>query len=300
MEMENSLATPSQEQTSKQQDLSSEAIRQFLVKAGEVYGKVLTPSLISIWVDALTGYSADKLAIMFRRTLETFKAEYGRTFPVIADVLAHAEKVKHAATSEAAEIAWKRVLEIRRVHYNPDLPQYLAQALTRLPERIRRAARAAGVFREHETTEALHVWAKKIFVESFLRWETSEESLNLLPEGEIKNLLTDAAETKALPAPTVDFNALHTRGFEYSAKIRQSTPELSPEARLLIADQLAEAARQVIAQADDKKYTVNVSDGDREAFRKQAERIKAKYPESKTTDPTCLQFISRAAGEVTP
>jgi hypothetical protein len=298
--MESSLATRSQEQTSKQRDLSSKAIREFLAKAGEVYRQQVTAALVAVWVEALIDYPAEKLMIMFRRTLETFKAEYGRTFPVIADVLAHVEKVKETATNEAAEIAWKKVLEIRRTEYNPDLPHCLAKALLGVSERIRTAARAAGVFREHETTEALHVWAKKIFIESFLRWETSEDSLNLLPDGEIKNLLLGVAETKALPAPPVDFHGLHTRGFEHSARMKESTPELSPEARLLVADQLAEAARQVIAQADAKKYTVNVSDGDREAFRKQAERIKALYPESKTTDPVCLQFISRAAEEVTP
>jgi len=92
----------------------------------------------------------------------------------------------------------------------------------------------------------------------------------------------------------VNFHELHERGLEYSARVKQSTPELSPEARLIAADQLADAARRVIAQADAKpRHTITVSDGDREAVRRQAERIKALYPDSKTTDPVLLQFVSQ-------
>jgi hypothetical protein len=291
--MENSLATTSQEQTSPQRDLSSNAIREFLVMAGEVYRQTITPAQVGVWVETLKHHPVEKLAVMFRRTLETFKAEYGRTFPVIADVLQHAEAIKESTTNEAAEVAWKQMLDIRRVSYNPDLPQGLTRALRGIPERVRRAARAAGIFQEHASVEALHVWAKKTFVESFLRWDDVAENERLLPDGEIKELLAGVYSAKALPAPPSDFRELHTRGLEYSVSLRQSSPELSPEARLLAADQLAEAARRIIARDEAKRTTVSVSDGDREAFRKQAERIKALYPESKTTDPVLLQFISK-------
>jgi hypothetical protein len=298
-EMEKSLATHARKQTCEQRDLSSKAIREFLTKAGEVCDYVFTSRQVAVWVDALADYPAEKLSIMFRRTLETFKPEYGRKFPVLADVLQHAEKTKESATSEAAEFAFKQVLDIRRTEYNPDLPQYLARALAKLPERVRRAARTAGIFREHESVEALHVWAKKVFIESFLRWDESADSLALLPEGDIKKLLTEAAETKALPAPPVDFHALQTRGLEYSASLKREPPALSPEARLLAADNLAAAAREIINRDKEKQTTITVSEGDREAFRKQAERIKALYPESKTTDPVLLRFISPQR-EVTP
>jgi hypothetical protein len=51
---------------------------------------------------------------------------------------------------------------------------------------------------------------------SFLSWDETGEVLNLLPDGEMKNLLTGWAETKALPAPSVDFHTLHERGLRYA------------------------------------------------------------------------------------
>lgn len=194
-----SLATISQPQTSKQPGLSSEAIRQFLVKAGEVYRQTITPALVSIWIDELSGYPPEKLAGMFRHVLRTFKADYGRTFPTIADVLEPLQSVKQSALPEEASAAWQKVLAIRREHYNPDLPQYLARALAKLPERVQQAARAAGVFQEHETVEALHVWAKKAFLESYARWDELEESQFLLPDGELKEMLSVLALTKSIP-----------------------------------------------------------------------------------------------------
>jgi len=182
------------------------------------------------------------LESLFRKALRTCKF-----FPKVADILEYVEHAKEAATSEAAEIAWEQVLDIRRTAYNPDMPQYLDRTLSRISERIRRAARAAGVFREHETVEALHVWTKKKFVESFLSWDEDSEALNLLPDGEIKNLLTDWAETKALPAPSVDFHALHKRGLRYAEECKvvsawksaaDALPEFDAEARAEIETEL--------------------------------------------------------------
>ena len=178
---------------------SSEVVRQFLVKAGEVYRQTITPALVSIWIDELSGYPPEKLAGMFRHVLRTFKADYGRTFPTIADVLEPLQAVKKAALPEEASEAWQRVLTIRREHYNPDLPQYLARAVRGLPERTQRAARAAGVFQEVSDADQLHVWKKKAFLESFMRWDELEESQFLLPDGELKNMLAEVSAAKALP-----------------------------------------------------------------------------------------------------
>jgi hypothetical protein len=53
---------------------------------------------------------------------------------------------------------------------------------------------------------------------------------------------------------------------------------------LRIADQLAEAARQVIAASKPKEYVVSVSDEARKALHFQAELIKKKYPVSSVPD----------------
>lgn len=139
-------------------------------------------------------YPVESLAPLFRKAFATCKY-----FPTPAEVLEPLQSVKQAALPEEANAAWQKVLAIRREHYNPDLPQYLSRALAKLPERVQRAARAAGVFREHETIEALHVWAKKAFLESYARWNELEESQFLLPDGELKEMLSVMALTKSIP-----------------------------------------------------------------------------------------------------
>lgn len=269
-------------------DLIEEWLPKLAINAGVALDANTQAVFLAIWLEGLADLSPAVLLAAFRKTL--MECAY---WPVkVADIRRHVSHAESNATGEAAQKAWQRVLEIRRVHWNPDIPGPFDRALAALPERIRQAARASGVFRDVESADDLHVWAKKRFLESFIAYGELEQEQFLLPDGEIKTLLAEFAESKALPVPTRDFHELQTRGLEYSAKLKQGTPALSPEARLLAAERMAEAAIQMIAEADAKKHTVTVTDGDREAFLKQAERVRKLYPDSKTTDPTLLQFIS--------
>ena len=74
--------------------------------------------------------------------------------------------------------------------------------MPKLSERVQQACRAAGVFRDYESADQLHIWGKKNFIESFISWGELQRDKYLLPDGEIKNLLTRSAQTKALPAAT--------------------------------------------------------------------------------------------------
>jgi len=188
--------TRSQPPTSEQPVIqSSDAIRQFLVKAGEVYGKQITAPLVSIWIEALEPYPVETLAPLFRKVFATCKF-----FPTPAEVLEPLQVVKEAALPEEASAAWQKVLDIRRLEWYPEHPQYAARALAKLPERVQRAARAAGVFQEISEPDQLHVWKKKTFLESYLRWNELEEGKFLLPDGELKTMLSDVASAKAIPA----------------------------------------------------------------------------------------------------
>ena len=241
----------------------------------------------TLWTEGFDDLSYEVLEAAFKKALKVSKF-----WPVkVADIREHVEHVKESATNEAAELAWQRVLELRRVYWNPDMPGGFSRGMPVLSPRIERAARAAGVFRDHETLEALHVWAKKKFIESFIRWDETGESQNLLPDGEIKRLLKDSAQAKALRAPTVDFHALHERGLEYCNALEHSKPELAPEERLEIADKLAEAARQIIERDRKTKGLISVSDEDRKALREQAEIVRRKYPTSEVKDEHLRRYI---------
>jgi len=186
------------------------------VNAGAALDARTQAVFASIWLEGLGDLPIDVLRAAFLKTLQ--ECAY---WPVkVADIRKHVARAESNATDEAAEQAWRRVLEIRRVHWNPDIPGPFNRALARLSERVRQAARAAGVWRDFTSAEfekgALHTWGKKRFFESFIAWGEREQNQFLLPDGELKSLLAEFSETKALPAPEVDFHALHERGLRYA------------------------------------------------------------------------------------
>jgi hypothetical protein len=230
---------------------------------------------------------------LFSRALRACKF-----FPKVAEILAPLASVEANAAPEAAEEAWARILEIRRVYWNPDIPGPLDHALARLSDRVRQAARAAGVFRDFTAAEfekgALHTWAKKRFVESFIAYGELKQDEFLLPDGEIKNLLSGFAQTKMLPATPQDWSECRARGEAYRSQLAtQGVPDLPPEERLRVANQLAAAARKVLDQAP--KHVVTVSDQTREAVRRQAEIIKSRYPTSETPEHLRRYILKPAA-----
>jgi hypothetical protein len=58
---------------------------------------------------------------------------------------------------------------------------------------------AGSYLAEVSDPEQLHIWAKKAFLESYLRWDELEEGKFLLPDGELKSALSAIAETTRLP-----------------------------------------------------------------------------------------------------
>lgn len=169
-------------------------IREWLFRFGVEHKEDVAPKL-PLWLETFGGMDAATLEPLFRKAMRSCKF-----FPKVCEILEPLQAVKEAALPEEASEAWQLVLSIRREHFNPDFPRHLARAVAALPERIQRAARAAGVFQDFSDIDQLYVWAKKRFIESYLAWEQLEEDKFLLPEGKIKNLLAEVAVTKALPA----------------------------------------------------------------------------------------------------
>jgi hypothetical protein len=199
--MEKTLTKPSPRPCADSPSTLESLIEEWIPKLGINAGAALDAETQAvykaIWLEGLCDLSPEVLLASFRKTLRG--CPY---WPIkVADIRKHVDRVKQAALPEEASEAWQRVLAIRRNHYNPDFPQHLARALAELPERIRRAARAAGVFQEVSDPDQLHVWGKKRFIESYLASEALEQDQYLLPDGEIKNLLAQLSRAKALPVP---------------------------------------------------------------------------------------------------
>lgn len=221
--MESQLLPTSRSKTQGRSDSPEKLIREWLFRFGVEHKEDVAPKH-PLWLEAFGGMNAAILERLFSRALRTCKF-----FPKVSEILEPLANAEANAAPEAAEEAWACVLEIRRVHWNPDIPGPFHRALAGLSDRVRQAARAAGVFRDFTAEEfengALHTWAKKRFVESFCGYGELEQDQFLLPDGEIKRLLADAARLKALPSPEVSFEHLHNRGLEYTehAKARTAT-----------------------------------------------------------------------------
>ena len=277
-------------------DLIDEWLPKLAVNAGAALDAKTQAVFHSVWLDGLGDLPPEVLRAAFQVTLRTCKF-----WPVkVADIREHAEHAKETATDEAAEQAWQYVLDLRRRFWNPDMPGGFSRGMPKLSPRIERAARAAGVFRDHDTLEALHVWAKKKFLESFLRWDETVESQNLLPEGEIKTLLAGVAQAKMLAAPSPDWSECRARGEAYRAQLAtQGVPALLPEERLRIADELAAAARKVLEQP--REHVIVASDEARIALRRQAGALKRSFPmspEAFTQNPMLRKLYERFGLEI--
>jgi hypothetical protein len=203
-------------------------IREWLFRFGVEHKEDVAPRL-PLWLEAFSKIEPTILERLFNRTLKTC-----RFFPKVSEILEPLENAEKKAAPEAAEESWQRVLEIRRVHWNPDIPAPFHRAVAGLSDRVQQAARAAGVFQDFESVEALHVWAKKRFVESFIAYGEREHDAFLLPAGEIRDFLLGIAEQKALPASQVSFHELHKRGLEYSETLKRP-PEEPPAPRASFA-----------------------------------------------------------------
>jgi hypothetical protein len=267
--MGNSLATISQPPTSEQPVSSSDAIRQFLVKCGEVYGRTITAALVSIWIEELAGYPAEKLVGMFRHVLRTWKPEYGKTFPVIADVLEPLDAAAENELQGRADLEWQKLLDYIRRYYWADGPwQHKAP---KLPEKVRVSCNAAGGFAWlNECSRDDLVWAKKAFVESYITWEEMNKDQWLLPEGTLRNLLLEASSERALLLGPV----ANSNDWLPPVVPSQIAPQFTPD----IAKQRAATVDMTNAKTISAE-TMVVKDPNRMEFlRQQAEKMIAKYP----------------------
>ena len=149
-----------------------------------------------LWCEGLSDLSADQVEAACMKTLR--ECTY---WPVkIADIRKHITHAEETAEALAAEEAWITALDWRRRYWRFDLPGQRASYAPKLPDRIEQSMRAAGVCVDYEDSDQLHVWAKKRFIEYFLAWtEMEKEGKFLLPQGELREMLTSLGQAKALP-----------------------------------------------------------------------------------------------------
>jgi hypothetical protein len=107
---------------------------------------------------------------------------------MIADVRKHLDKAKSNFAEEKAAKKWDEVLDYIRLHYHPDLR---VNSGPQISQRTRQAINAAGGFQHLSdcSSESLQ-WARKRFIESYVRWEELQKERFLLA-GTLKKLVPE-------------------------------------------------------------------------------------------------------------
>jgi hypothetical protein len=250
--------------------LIEEYITKLALNAGQPADHLVMGVYQSIWEEGFEDLSYSVLEAAFKKTLQTC-----RFWPIkLADIRGQVDVAVRSATEAAAATAWERALDLRRRHWNPDVPGGFSRGMPKLSDREKRAANACGIFKREDCDHAsLHEWMRKTFIESYIAFDQAEESRAFLPDGEIKDLLSAAAARKQLPGPrpadpqpadertfSLDYEQARQAGEEYRKTIKARTlpipePVLKPE-----------------------PYVGVVSDARRAQLLRQKDEITAKYP----------------------
>jgi hypothetical protein len=148
---------------------------------------------LKMWSEDFADVDDDRLAAAF---VACRRSHPFRTMPTIADVRQHLSKAEENATRFEAEQKWERVLAYA-ARLNPDIPD---RNPPRISEPVKNAIRAAGGLNYIRDCglESLQ-WACKRFVESYVRHFESKQDQFLLPEGPLRNAITDVAAIRQLP-----------------------------------------------------------------------------------------------------
>jgi hypothetical protein len=212
-------------------------------------------ALFPIWTMALSDLSLPMIQSAFVKLISNFKPTSACPFPVPGNLREQIDSVNSAAEAGKVELAWQKALEYRRRFYDADKPGQLSTRAPALSQRMQNACRASGVLTEITEADQLHVWGKKRFIESYLNWEILEMNQHLLPEGPVKDAITQTAQSmapgtaKQITAPTPIIRPIDQRR-------PVAGPIYIPEAPPLTDYQIEQR---------------------KELLRRQAEELKAKY-----------------------
>jgi len=179
---------------------NEELIREWMVRFGVNYRQEIDSACIALWQDELADIPSDRLEKLFREVIRMC-----RFFPNVADVRAQIANAEEHAFALKAEEAWQHLLSYAREWYHPDVD--LSHRAPGLPAAVAHAARAAGgLHLIWGCPETELQWAKKRFIEDFVRIHETRQVEHLLTDGEARSLLRQIAADsqsggQALPAP---------------------------------------------------------------------------------------------------
>jgi hypothetical protein len=199
----NALSTTSERRDSR---TTGEIVPKRMVRLAELIRKdglayPVSPVMVKLWLNVFADVPPHQVEAAFDKAERQLKF-----WPSAAEVLGFISTVENKMGQEQAEQKWQQVRDYIRICYSPDIPPRdhdledgRKQNAPRITERTQRAINAAGglAYLSDCDRESLQ-WAKKKFIEEYIRWGELKKDENLLPTGEVRDLLGEVAETKTV------------------------------------------------------------------------------------------------------
>lgn len=194
--------------------LINEWLTRFALNAGVALGEKERAVCLTMWKEDFADVEASRLQAAFVACL---RSHTYKTMPRIGDVRQHLSKAEESAANVEGEQKWQRVLDYA-MRLSPDYPD---KNPPRISEQVRRAINAAGGLAHIRDCQSEDLpWARKRFIEAYLRYAELERDGNLLPEETLTNLLADGANKKLLPAVT--YKTARALGLNYAKERKDS------------------------------------------------------------------------------
>ena len=188
--------------SSSKRELISEWVVRFALNADKPLNAKEQAVYCSTWEEGFSDVDEGRLKAAF---IACLRSHMFKTIPTIGDIRRHLQNAESNKAEEEAAQKFDEVLRYFREECHPDLKDRQPRKIS---ERTRRAINAAGGARHlRECIGDDLVFARKRFIESYLRWNELEQGRFLLPEGEVTNLLAGVAKNmsveRLLEAPKV-------------------------------------------------------------------------------------------------
>ena len=180
-------------ETSKRRD---SIVRNWLVRLAALYNRDLAAPIFGIWFDTLKDLKPDVVGIAFNRVEKTFVPTSACPFPTPAHVRAFIDEANENSKQVEAEDTWNGALAAIEKQYHPDVG-WRGPTLDWRTEHALRAAGGAHFISQCPGNDL--VWAKKRFLECYLRDEQLQSDFELLgTDSEIVKTIKSIADKKSI------------------------------------------------------------------------------------------------------
>lgn len=167
----------------KDRELLSKLLVIMLASFGvEIEGQI--KDMLQIWIEELVKHDYKQIEHNIKQLMRTFKPEYGRKWPCLAEILGTTEKDKTLQLQSEIDRKWE--------YFKRNMCNNLSYSA--LPEDIALWKRLLGVERCESMTEASEPWLKKEFIDIYQN--TKEKSMLMIEpkitRSEFVNLINEA------------------------------------------------------------------------------------------------------------